>query len=302
MVNKLVGPKDNKQKSACYQSTTSCGESTRVKTNKFSFEAVIPLLVEQGAIASSAEMERFVEVLSESIRHRESVSRRWARIKERHDIISLIYESIESEEWNEAVWRSFLAAHFGRASAKGPEQTQSAARFLCAFAEKPFWTWKRVSEAPEALEEWLIEHSDELTTLAYGNHRKYESQKPDLVWSVIESFVSLANDYGSPSQLIAITAAESSVVFDDLYRRLRPLRRFGRTGRFDFLVLLLDVGLIADEPKSCYLRGATGPLKGASRLWGPNKAVDLDELAAELAKQLGVSPIIIEDALCNWQK
>ena len=302
MVNKLVGPKDNKQKSGCYQSATSCGESTRVKTNKFSFEAVIPLLVEQGAIASSAEMERFVEVLSESIRHRESVSRRWARIKERHDIISLIYESIESEEWNEAVWRSFLAAHFGRASAKGPEQTKSAVRFLCAFGEKPFWTWNRVSEAPEALEEWLTEHSDELTMLAYGNHRKYESQKPDLVWSVIESFVSLANDYGSPSQLISIAAADSSVVFDDLYRRLRPLRRFGRTGRFDFLVLLLDVGVIAVEPKSCYLRGATGPLKGARRLWGPNKVVDLDEMAADLAKQLGVSPIIIEDALCNWQK
>ena len=103
-------------------------------------------------------------------------------------------------------------------------------------------------------------------------------------------------------RLITVDEVEPSDEFDILYRRLRLVTRFGRTGRFDFLVLLLDLGLISAEPRSCYLRGATGPLQGAKLLWGERLSKELDELAAELSERLDVSPIVMEDALCNWQK
>ena len=102
--------------------------------------------------------------------------------------------------------------------------------------------------------------------------------------------------------LIRVDEDEAVDEFDALYRRLRPLKQFGRTGRFDFLILLLDLGLISAEPRSCYLRGATGPLKGAKKLWGDRLPKELDELAADLSDRLTVSPIVMEDALCNWQK
>ena len=103
-------------------------------------------------------------------------------------------------------------------------------------------------------------------------------------------------------RLITVDEDEPSDEFDILYRRLHSVTRFGRTGCFDFLVLLLELGLISAEPRSCYLRGATGPLKGAKKLWGDRLPKELDELAADLSDRLTVSPIVMEDALCNWQK
>lgn len=304
MVKVPVRKGANRQRDACSPSSDGCGEDMRIASGETPaplVEAVVPLLKKQGATASATEMERFVHFLGRSIRQREVVSRQWAKITDKRDIIWLIHESLQNRQEDEAIWRCFVAAHFGRTSASGRAQIESAGRFLCAFQENPFWTWEKAS-APEALEEWLHECADDLATLAYGNHRKYESQKPGLIWSVMDSFITLAKQYGSPSQLIVSHASAGCDRFDELYRRLRSIRRFGRTGRFDFLVLLLDVGLIADEPTSCYLRGATGPLKGARNLWAPRTPTELDQAAAELAMQIGVSPIILEDALCNWQK
>ena len=295
----------NRHLDACSSPSAGCGENMRNTSGETPaplVEAVLTLLKKQGATASATEIERFVQFLGRSIRQRDVVSRQWAKITDKRDIVWLIHESLQNRQADEAVWRCFVAAHFGRTSARGQAQIESAGRFLCAFLERPFWTWEKVAAAPYALEDWLHECPDDLATLAYGNHRKYESQKPGLIWSVMDSFITLAKQYGSPSQLIASHASEGCDRFDELYRRLRPIRRFGRTGRFDFLVLLLDVGLIANEPMSCYLKGATGPLKGARKLWGPKTPSEHDQAAAELAMQLGVSPIVLEDALCNWQK
>lgn len=266
-------------------------------------KAVNRILKRQGAVATLPERRRFVETLQRAIRQREVVSKLWSKITSgNEDIIALIHASQADGKADEAIWRCFLAAHFGRPSARGDRQVQSASRFLCAFRKSPFWTWKRVSKNPEALREWLVECADDLDTLMYGNHRKYESQKPKYIWSVIESFVLLANDYGSPTDLISKDVDDADDGFDLLYRRLRPVKRFGRTGRFDFLVLLLDLGFISAEPRWSYLRGATGPLAGAKLLWGEQSPQTLDDLAADLSAKLSVSPIVMEDALCNWQK
>lgn len=275
---------------------------TTPKDDLPSFKTVNPILFQQGVTAPVEERKRFVEVLLRAIRQRDVIARHWTIITDHDDIIALIQSARESGDIDEAIWRSFLAAHFGRPSAHGDRQIQSASRFLCAFHTSPFWAWKRVLRNPAALREWLFECAEDLETLAFGNHRKYESQKPVRIWSVIDSFVSLAGDYGTPMELFSVDADESNDEFDALYRRLCPLKRFGRTGRFDFLVLLLDLGCISAEPTSCYLVGATGPLAGAKLLWDESEGRELDRLAAELSERLGVSPIVLEDALCNWQK
>jgi len=260
-------------------------------------------LDEQGVAVSLEERERFVDFLNRSIRYRELVTQQWAKHRLGDgDIIRLIQVAGDSGDLDEAIWRSFLAAHFGRPSANRAVENQlgSASLLLCGFGSEPRWTWERVSARPNALHSWLHEHADDLASLSFGNHRKYESQKPDLLWEVIESFIELAERHGGPGALVTVAPGDDS--FDVLYRRLLPLRRFGRTGRFDFLVMLIDLALLLAEPTSCYLRGATGPKQGAELLWGKRPIAELDCLAAELAGQIGVSPIVLEDALCCWQK
>ena len=268
------------------------------------FPIVDRILMNQNAIAPLAERKRFVEVLERSIRQRDEMSRRWKQItSDTGDIIALINTAVAASDMDEVIWRCFLAAHFGRTSASNDPQARSASRLLCAFGDTPVWTWETVVDDPQALEDWLSQSQEQLSLLRFGNHRKYESHKPRNLWSVISSFISLAADYDGPANLISRTPEEDSADgFHVLYRRLRPLSRFGRTGYFDFLVLMLDLGIISCEPKKGYLAGSTGPMKGARQLWGKLGSKRLESMGADLACQLRVSPIVIEDALCNWQK
>ena len=264
---------------------------------------VYRLLDEQGAVVSHDDQKRFADFLDRSVRHRKLVQKQWSKNKLKNDdIIRLIQMARDVGDLDEAIWRSFLAAHLGRPSANSAivDQLESASLLLCGFGLEPRWTWSKVSARPKTFHYWLYDHAADLESLSFGNHRKYESQQPDLLWEVIESFVDLAKEYGGPGALVVVADDDDS--FDILYRRHAPLHRFGRTARFDFLVLLLDLNLISAEPKSSYLRGATWPLSGAKRLWGHRAVGELDELAAQLAERLGVSPIVTEDALCNWQK
>jgi hypothetical protein len=270
-------------------------------------QQVHQILEEQEAVVSTKEQDRFIEHVQYSVRRRRLAGQVWSRIQGGDDIIGLIQMARDSGDLDEAVWRCFFAAHFGRASASPTvgNQIQSASRVLCAFGSEPLWTWRRVSENPNAFYKWLLERRSDLQTISYGNHRKFESKSPEIIWSVVESFVLLVQRHGGPNELFNINSSEQfddDQVFDMLYRKLTPIRRFGRTGRFDFLVLLRDLNLIAAQPISCYLRGATGPCKGARRLWGHRPISELEQLAADLAERLNISAISVEDALCNWQK
>jgi len=88
------------------------------------------------------------------------------------DILTHVEQADRNGDADEAVWRAFLAAHFGRASAKIPGQLASAARLLCGFSDQPQWTWERVSAKKERFSEWLDAHKTDLDALSFGNHRK----------------------------------------------------------------------------------------------------------------------------------
>lgn len=295
----------------CVGEASVCGlTSTSTKRPRASSglrDSTLRILKDQGAVASVPEQRRFVECIGDSIKYKKDVRRSWSGQEcSDDDIISLIKQARDDGDLDEAVWRAFLAAHFGRSSADpdAPNQTESAGKLLCAFGNEPQWTWDRVSARPAVLRTWLMKHAADLRTLAFGNHRKYESQKPKILWKVINSFLHLAAESGGPAALFSIEGDDQDPAerFDALYRRLRPLQQFGRTGRFDFLELLIDLDLLDAEPGRCYLAGATGPKRGAVLLWGDYPPRSLDDLAAELVDGLTLSAQIIEDALCNWQK
>ena len=244
----------------CFQRTMPTSRQT---VSEAFYREARRILEDQHVVASVEEQERLIDQLSESERRRKAVAYLWSKNRKADDIIGLIQVARDSGDMDEAVWRSFLAAHFGRASTE-PPQIHSASQLLCAFGTDPVWTWQRVSSKPLAFRKWLADHGSDLQTLTFGNHRKYESKQPDHIWAVVDSFLDLARKFGSPTGLVTIDPIEPSATdarFDLLYRRLSALWHFGRTGRFDFLVLLIDLGLISAEPTSCYLQGERGHWK-----------------------------------------
>ena len=269
-------------------------------------EKALQVLKNQQAVASLSEQSRFVDELLRSIQKREDSARRCSQIQKGNEIIDLIQKARDEGDMDEAVWRCFLAAHFGVSACPCvEEEIYSASQLLCAFKQNgPYWTWERVASNPPAFRQWLSDHANDLQTLSYGNHRKYESKKPDGIWEVVESFLAVSQKFGGPWGVVSFDPPEPPVAhkFDRLYYRIREIWHFGRTGAFDFLVLLNDLKVIEVEPRKCYLVGATGPMDGAKLLWGNRPDEELERLAADFAHLVEVSPIAVEDALCNWQK
>jgi hypothetical protein len=233
----------------------------------------------------------------------------------RTDIIYWINLASTEGNLDEALWRVFLATHFGRTSCEhAPNTPDSAARFLCGFGVEPLWTWQKVSIGLGGLGYWLEQHRAEVATLKFGNHRKHETNSdPEELFKVLESIVEwVKRNGGTPQSALSIEgASKPEFAFKNLYRRLmghpspkqNGIYRFGRTACFDMLMLLGDLGLAPIRPGSCYLTGSTGPREGAQALWGSNYSDVVLEVRAEtLAKRIEVPMNIIEDALCMWQK
>jgi hypothetical protein len=125
---------------------------------------------------------------------------------------------------------------------------------------------------------------------------------------VVESFV---RQYGpSPSGVFAAivrsTGNDPTRIFEVAYQR-STVARFGRLAKFDFLALLGRMELAPLTPGSAYLRGATGPLRGARLLIDGNphskrQAGELDSILQRLDQKLQVGMQVMEDSICNWQK
>lgn len=254
---------------------------------------------------SDAEVRRFSTQLEIDLRRRE----KWLALLQTvekldpMDILRWIAEAQKAGDLDEALWRAFLSAHFG-ADPRNPREATSAGRLLCAFGTTPLWTWSRVSQNPAALLEWLIRHQDQLATLRFGNHRKFEAKKASKLFEVIAGFVDWIRRFGgSPQEAFGTKGCDTPEErFDQLFFRVKAIPRFGRLAAFDMLCLFGDMGILPVKPGSCYLDGATGPLNGAKRLWGNESAARLTELADEAARRLEVPIEAFEDALCNWQK
>jgi hypothetical protein len=207
---------------------------------------------------------------------------------------------------DEAIWLIFLSVHFGKHGKHGWRML----RDVYAGLGTGRWTWQRASAQPKFFREWLRANRANIRG-AFGNHRKYETLNPDSNSStalVIESFVELCSP--TPSHyfagLVRSTGNDPTKIFDAAYKGL-AIARFGRLAKFDFLALLGRMDLAPLRPGSAYLRGATGPLRGARLLVNgdpasPTSADDLEAILQRLDQTLGVGMQVMEDSICNWQK
>jgi hypothetical protein len=213
----------------------------------------------------------------------------------------------------EASWLVFLATHFGKASRTGWLLTKDV---YGALGARHNWTWPLVSTNPVAMSQWIASNQAVLRSggRKFGNHRKYESLDPaksNSTGEIIESYVNWVMQHGSHMGLFTNALMQSDgnprAAFGMLYRSMGAVKRFGRTGKFDYLTMIAKVGISAIVADSTYMAEATGPLKGARLLFGGTtianlSAVVLEQKIQQLDSVLGVGMQVIEDALCNWQK
>lgn len=209
----------------------------------------------------------------------------------------------------EAFWLVFLFVHFGKHGRGG---WRYAREIYGRLGDGQMWDWARTSQDTAGFREWLNSHQNELKRPGggFGNHRKRESLDAESAagtGAVVESYVRWVNPPRSHQQLVAEAVSRTSgnpkAAFDELYRSMDVVVRFGRLARFDYLTMLGKLELAPVCPGSPYLDGSSGPLEGARLLYGRRERADiLDSWVAELGERLGVGMQVLEDALCNWQK
>jgi hypothetical protein len=207
---------------------------------------------------------------------------------------------------DEAIWLIFLATHFGKHGRFGWRRLRDV---YSALGEDR-WTWPKVSNDPAQFENWMRLNYENIGG-AFGNHRKYESLKPDSAKGtvvVIKSFIDCVK--GSPSNWFADLTRrvgnDPHKIFDAAYEELK-IARFGRLAKFDFLALIGRLDLAPISPGSTYLRGATGPMRGARQLVNGDaksatSAEELEDILRLLDEKLNVGMQVMEDSICNWQK
>lgn len=219
-------------------------------------------------------------------------------------------------DFDEACWLAFLATHFGKSKASG---WQMVADTYGAFGARPKWTWTRVANDLPAFEAWAVE-SEALfrgpagSRRAFSNHRRYQPFKMTSERSlprVVNSYVRWVGANRGHSGLFSDANNEArgdpNVAFDHLYSSMDSVTSFGRLGKFDYLTTVGKLGFANIEPGSPYLKGATGPERGARLLFdgrfdSSTSVDDLDTATIELGKSLGLRMQVMEDAICNWQK
>ena len=200
----------------------------------------------------------------------------------------------------EAIWLAFLSTHIGG------DRPASCEQLYCAFGREPVWQWLRVRSEPGKFAQWLTSNHPRLSQAApFGNHRKFETHRPGRgTPDTIRTYLELV---GSSQAEFLRNRATGDDPFDTLYCAFAPVKRFGRTARYDLVRLLGYLDLVrvdrqAIRPGCCYLAGATGPLRGAQIVFGERPLAELEGRCRDLAASIGVGLDVMEDALCNWQK
>lgn len=265
----------------------------------------------------------FVEQLLESIRRVQYIhvlrdkEHSPLRIKPESDIFDpLRAAALHRTQGNieEACWLVFLATHFGKHGRSGWNLVKAV---YGALNTEAAWTWEKISSDPQGISRWLDENYKRLTSdgvpRGFGNHRKYESLRPDSdkgTGAVVESYVHWILQCGSHAQLFEDALAhgkqDPKLAFKRLYETMHVLR-FGRTAKFDYLTMIAKLKLANISPDCAYMVGSTGPIRGARLLFGgtvkaPLSPEELEPWLVKLGAYTGLGMQELEDALCNWQK
>lgn len=211
---------------------------------------------------------------------------------------------------DDAYWLVYLATHFGKHKADGWNLTED---IYGRFGQGGVWNWASASNDPQAMANWLEANYPHVTSAGrprrFGNHRKFETLKPGPKGTgyALATYIAWIKAHGSHQAMIE--SAQANVgqnpqeVFAYLYKDLNNISKLGRLGKFDLLCNLSNLQIAPIYPDKGYINESTGPRLGARLLFGNNSAMpELESACNDLAKCLDVSPQVIEDSLCNWQK
>ena len=220
----------------------------------------------------------------------------------------------QTGNFDEAVWLIYLYVHFGKHRRAGWHYVQGLYGAFGAGSAQ-WWTWERTSADPTSFRFWLDQHQDDFHDVdgphGFGNHRKYVSLN---AWGEqgtgagVESYINwvlaAGGDHRKRFDSLIRTTPEKS--FASVYESMQPVVQFGRIARFDYLTMLGKLQFVDIRPPHSYLVGATGPLTGARLLLRRDPSIGgARELQAELSafgEAIGISPDVLEDSICNWQK
>ena len=208
---------------------------------------------------------------------------------------------------DEAAWLVFLMTYFARPIDSGWLRL----RDVYGRRGAGIWDWVTVSANPMSFRTWLSANWSNIRG-KFGNHRKYQSLRPDAalnMGAVVDSYVRWIGGKGHVrffADFIRRSGNDPHVIFDSLYRDI-PVVSFGRLAKFDYLALVGRYRIAPISAGSAYLDGATGPLEGARLLFdgrrdGRSTKHALQNLLDDLDSNLGLGMQVMEDALCNWQK
>lgn len=218
-----------------------------------------------------------------------------------------VVHHLQQRRIDEAAWLIFLMVYLAK-----PKEGWTRLRDIYGKLGTGRWDWSAVSSAPHTFEDWLGANWANIRG-KFGNHRKYESLDPSKerpMGPAVVQYVNWVTAGGGHarhfSTIIQNAGNDPRVIFDAFYSTL-PVRGFGRLGRFDWVAMLARYGLIPADAGSAYLKGATGPCRGARLLFGgdTNAMCSIAELQGWLDlldQRLGVGMVVLEDAICNWQK
>ena len=268
-------------------------------------------------LAESRERERFLAALRTAAAQRDE-ERAIAADPGEEDQLGLPFtDSWDPRraivQWNracdveEATWLTFLTSYF--AAAEDDDRWRSVRTVYSGFGEHRIG-WRAVYQDATAALAPCTSRAKEYGSLRFGNHRKNEPLKAGHrygVEAVVRSYITLVKRLGngSQAQMFSRYSGDAGLKFHKLLVEVTGVLRFGRLGAFDFLTLLGTLGVYPLEPAHLYLEGSSWPLEGAKRLLGaPDraKAPELDSRCCAVARDLGVSLAVMEDALCIWHK
>lgn len=207
---------------------------------------------------------------------------------------------------DEAGWLIFLMTHLGR-----PLSGWRRLKDIYGQLGAGRWSWAAVVANPVGFYAWLDANWKNIGG-AFGNHRKYESLDPNSsrpMKRAVADYIAWIGPCGHAAFFAnAVLAAGNNphTIFDYLYIRLKVLS-FGRLAKFDYLSNIGRYRLAPIEAGKAYLDGATGPGRGARLLvdGNPTSATRNDAIQTSLDRldqRLNVGMVVMEDALCNWQK
>jgi len=218
---------------------------------------------------------------------------------------------LRSGNVNEAYWLIFLITHFGKNKTSGWGLLEAVYGNL---GHSSIWDWNKVCGNVEEFITWIDENQENIKAAGnFGNHRKYEALMASGTGRTIRSYIEwVGPDLDHQKKIKAVfefAPNNRRTRFNELYKSMNTVFRFGRMAKFDYLSMVGKLGVIDIEPGSVYMQGATGPYQGSCLLFEGNDSIKMDrkvvnDLLSDLENYLNIpfGMQVLEDAICNWHK